>query len=445
MSQDIQTTGEQAYWRDVDRHGMHNLRIHLVQGGLSILGIAFFIPETVLAAYMTTMTDSKFLIGLPAAINGFAWNFPMLFYSYVLQRHKQRLQSALRIGSLVRFAFLGIAVSAFVATRWGATAAMLVFFGSLTLMASTAGGSAMAWQDLVGRTLPPARRGFFFGLREAVAGLSGFVGATGLSFYLRNRAIDPAAKLHGSPSDYVLPFFFGALVYFGAWYILTLVREPDWPVDGLPAGTGRAYYRETFNILSTDRNFRTYVLIRCMLGATGIFNVALFASYAIKEFRISTAIVAGVFSAMSLLGRTVAGPIAGRIADRMGFKVPLLGGISLLVVLLSIGIFLPHLGALILPAFFVIYFLSGALNSAIWVATFNLQLEFGRVEDRPRYIALASTLSAPVVLAATASSGFLVDIFSYRKVMAAALVVAVVVWAIVYRVFQDPRKALKAS
>jgi len=444
MSQDVRTTAEEVYWREVDRRGFHNLRVHLIQGGLAILGFSFFMPETVLAAYMTTMTDSKFLIGLPAAVNGFAWNFPMLFYAYTVQRRRQRLEMALKAGSFVRFAFAGIAVSAFVAARWGAAPAMAVFFSSLALMACTAGGSAMAWQDLVGRTLPPARRGFFFGLREATAGFSGFLGAVCLSFYLKGRAADPALGQHGVPRDYLVPFAVGAVIYFSSWYLLTFVREPEWPGEPVPAGAWRRYYRDTFRILAADRNFRTYVFIRCLLGATGIFNVALFTSYAIKEFGVPKAVAAGVFSAMALLGRMVGGPVAGRVADRTGFRVPLLGGIAMLVAMLSIGISLRWLGALALPGFLVIYFLAGALNSAIWVATFNLQLEFSVVGERLRYIALASTLSSPVVLAATAASGFLVDVFDYRKVMAAALVVALAVWAIVYHVFEDPRKAQKA-
>jgi MFS family permease len=238
----------------------------------------------------------------------------------------------------------------------------------------------------------------------------------------------------------LLPFAAGAVFYFASWYILTFIREPEWPGQAVPAGAWREYYRDTFRILKTDRNYRIYVFVRCLLGATGIFNVALFASYAIREFQISTAVVAGVFSAMSLLGRTLVGPIAGRIADRTGFKLPLLAGIVMQMVMFALGISLVWLGPFVLPGFLVIYFLAGSVGTTIWVATYNLQLEFGRVEDRVRYISLGSTLSSPVFLAATASSGFLVDIFGYREVMLAALLVAIAVWAAVYYVFEDPRK-----
>jgi MFS family permease len=430
---------QEHYWREVDRQGRFNLKVHLLQGAVGILGMSFFIPETVLAAYMTTMTDSKFLIGLPAAITGFAWNFPMLFYSYLVQRQKQRLQIALKAGSLVRFAFVGMAASAFIATPWGHNAGMWVFFLSLGLMACTAGGSAMAWQDLLGRTLPPARRGFFFGLRESIAGFAGFLGAVFLSLYLGARTVDPSEAHHGLPSDYALPFALGAGLYFASWYLLTFVREPEWVADGVRGGAWRQYYRDTFLILKNDRNFRMYVFVRCLLGATGIFNIALFASYAIKEFKISTALVAGVFTAMSLLGRTIMGPIAGRVADKRGFKLPLLAGVIMLMVMLILGITLQWFGSLILPAFFVIYFLAGGLGSVIWVATFNLQLDFGPVGDRVRYIALASTLSSPVTLIAAGSSGFLVDSFGYRPVMLAALAVTIAVFFTVNYLFHDPR------
>jgi len=437
----VPETPEQAYWREVNRHGRHNLIVHLAQGGFSILGFSFFIPHTVLAAYMTTMTDSKFLIGLPAAVVGFAWDFPMLFYSYLVQRRKQRKDIALRAGASVRFAFVGMAVSAFAASRWGATAGMSVFFSSLGLMACTAGGSAMAWQDLTGRTLPPARRGYFFGLREASAGLAGFAGAAFLSFYLKGRAAGAATGEAGHASDYAVPFAIGAALYFVSWYVLTYIREPEWPGEPVAEGAWRQYYRDSFRILRDDRNFRTYVIVKCLLGLTGIFNIALFASYALKQFGISAATVAGGFSAMQLLGRTTVGPLSGRIADRVGFKATMLAGIVMLVVVLGLGLLLPLAGGAALGVFLVIYFLTGALNSTLWVSQFNLQMDFGRTEDRVRYISLACTLSSPVALVAGGSSGWLVDEFGYRPVMAAALVVAVIVWAIVRHIFVDPRKA----
>gem|GEM_PF-4167871 len=428
---------EQFYWREVELHGRHNVRAHLLQGGLGIFGMSFFAPETALAAYMTTMTSSKFLIGLPAAITGFAWSFTMLFYCYVIQRKKQRKQVALRVGSLVRFAFVAIAASAWAASFWGFGPAMSVFFAALVLLSFTAGGSAMAWQDFIGRTLPHARRGFFFGLREATAGLAGFGGALLLSLYLRGRG--------KAPGDYAWPFTTGALFYFASWYLLSRVREPVWPGDPVPEGTWRQYYRETFRILRDNLNFRTYVLVRCLLAVTAIFNFALFASYAIKEFGIAEALVAGVFGAVSLLGRAVAGPVAGRIADRTGFKLPLVAGVAIMVATLAIGLALKPMGSYALVGFLCIYFLAGVVGTVIWVANFNLQLEFSAVSDRPRYIALASTISAPVYLVASAASGYLVDRFHYRPVMFAALLVALAVLALVSLLFEEPRKARPQS
>jgi MFS family permease len=446
MSEKTETvTPEQAYWREVARHGRHNLIVHIAQGGTGILGLSFFIPHTVLATFVATMTDSTFLIGLPAAITGFAWDFPMLFYSYIVQRHKQRKEVALKAGASVRFAFVGMAASAYIASRYGAGAGLTVFFASLALMSCTAGGSAMAWQDLTGRTLPPARRGFFFGLREASAGLAGFAGAVFLSFYLRHRAEGAAEGYVGSPTDYIVPFALGAALYFVSWYVLVYVREPEWPGEGVPAGSWRRYYSDSFAILRSDRNFRTYVYVKCLLALTGIFNIALFASYALKQFGISPAVVAGVFSGMQLLGRTLMGPLSGRVADRLGFKVTLLAGIVMLAVVLVLGLALPLAPGAALAIFLVIYFLTGALNSTLWVSQFNLQMEFGRTEDRVRYISLACTLSAPVSLIAAGSSGWLVGIFGYGPMLAAALVVTVGVWTVVHHIFVDPRKARSAA
>ena len=78
--EEAKRSAEATYWREVNIHGRHNVTMHLVQGAVAIFAMTAFMPETVLASYMATMTDSKFLIGLPAAMAGFAWSFPALFF-----------------------------------------------------------------------------------------------------------------------------------------------------------------------------------------------------------------------------------------------------------------------------------------------------------------------------------------------------------------------------
>jgi MFS family permease len=426
-----QDEGLRAYWRLVDRHYHWNLPVNVAQGALALFAMAVFMPETVLATYMTTLTDSKFLIGLPWALSLFYWAFPAIFYSYWLQGQRQRLRPSMLLQAPVRLAFTLMAFSALFAFKLGPAWAIAVFFIGEGLLSLTGGGATLAWQDMLGRVFPPSRRAFSFGMREAGGQLAGLLGAIMLGLYLSGRG--------GAAADYLWPFLVGAFVYWLSWAIFILVREPRWPIEAAERGAWREYYSGMFSVLRTDRNFRTYVLVKCLMAATCIFNFGLFASYAVTEFGVSKAVVAGLFTALALTARVIAAPLAGRAADRKGFKKTLLAGLMIGSTTLVVGLLLPYMGRYAVIGFALIYPLNGIAGTTVWLADFNLVLEFGRIEDRARYIAVAAAIASPVAFAAGAVSGFIVDLVGYRPVMAASLLMSIVVCIVVHRIFKDPR------
>lgn len=420
-----------AYWRLVGRHYPRNLAVTVAQGGFALFSMAVFMPETVLATYLTTLTDSKFLIGLPWALSLFYWAFPAIFYSYWLQGKRERLRASMILQAPVRLAFTLMALSALVAVHAGPVWGIVVFFIGEGLLSATGGGAALAWQDMLGRVLPPSRRAFSFGMREACGQLAGLVGATLLLIYLKGRG--------SAAGDYLWPFVVGAFIYWISWAVFALTREPRWPIEVPERGTWREYYSKMFDILRTDANFRTYVFVKCLLATTAIFNFGLFASYAVTEFHISTAVVAGLFTALALAARVVTAPLAGHAADRKGFKRTFLVGLVLGAATLLVGLLLPYMGKYAVVGFAVIYPLNGIAGTTIWLADFNMILEFGRIEDRSRYIAVAAAIASPVAFIAGAVSGLLVDLVGYRPVMLAALLMSVAVCVVVHRVLKDPR------
>ena len=149
--------------------------------------------------------------------------------------------------------------------------------------------------------------------------------------------------------------------------------------------------------------------------------------------------MAGLFTALALAARVVTAPLAGHAADRKGFKRTFLAGLVLGTGTLLVGLLLPYMGKYAVIGFAVIYPLNGIAGTTIWLADFNMVLEFGRIEDRSRYIAVAAAVASPVAFVAGAVSGLLVDLVGYRPVMLAALLMSVAVCVVVHRVLKDPR------
>ncbi|RPJ54169.1 MAG: MFS transporter, partial [Acidobacteria bacterium] len=333
-------TGEdealRGYWRLVGRHYRWNVGVNALQGATALFSMALFMPETVLTAYMTTLTDSKLLIGLPWALSLFYWSFSALFYTRKIESCRQRMGVTQALSAPTRLAFTLMAASAWVA-GYGPVVAIVVFFIGEALLTLTGGGAAVSWQDLLGRVFPPSKRGWAFGMREGFGHLSGFCGTAFMLWYLKGRGHDP--------QSYMWPFTVGAIVYWLSLVALWMTREPRWPYEAPKLPPRRQYYADMFSVLRTNANFRTYVVVKCLIASTAIFNFGLFVPYAIEHFGVSQAFAAGVFSAIALAGRICAAPIAGRLADRKGLKVPLLTGLTLVAGLLCVGLSLEYFAA----------------------------------------------------------------------------------------------------
>ena len=245
------------------------------------------------------------------------------------------------------------------------------FFIGEALLSATGGGATLAWQDMLGRVCR-RRGGRSPSACARPAGSSpGFVGAALLLLWLKGRG--------AAAGDYLWPFVVGAIVYWMSWASSPSPASPAGPSRCRSAGPGANTTRKMFDILRTDGNFRTYVFVKCLLATTAIFNFGLFASYAVTEFHISKAVVAGLFTALALAARVVTAPLAGHAADRKGFKRTFLVGLVLGTGTLLVGLLLPYMGKYAVVGFAVIYPLNGIAGTTIWLADFNMVLEFGRM------------------------------------------------------------------
>jgi hypothetical protein len=295
----------------------------------------------------------------------------------------------------------------------------------MLLVLTVCGGALMpAWLDVIGRAVPTAMHGRFFGLSALGAGLAG-LGASALTAHAL-ATLRPAA-------GYGLCFV-GASVCMALSYVALLyAREPAGSVVARPLAL-RAHLSRVPALLRGDRNLSWFLGARaCSL--IGQMAVGFFTVYALRTWE-APASQAAVFTGLLVSG-TVAGTLAfSWLADRAGHRLVILGGMM--------AVFAANVTALTSPtlsAFGVVFVLVGVLQASLSVSNMAVLLEFApSVDARPMYVGLGTTSLAPVAFVAPLAAGVLADAFGFRTVIAIATVGSLAGVTMLATLVRDPRR-----
>ena len=421
------------YWAEVRRWHRYNSTVHVLEGVSTYFGLTYFDPATVLVVYVGLLTSSKLLMNLPWALITFSWAFPQLLFSYHLQRARQRRTLAV-VGNIAnRIPLLLVAVSALLAPRLGTHFALMSLFLLLSVNVIFNGLGYISWQDLLGRIIAPEKRGAFFGLKQSIGMSAAAVSAVSMGLLLHWLGED-------KPQSYGVPFLMGAGLYVFSIFLLALSHEPAYPRQREPVEGWWRYTRAALGLLTTNRNFTRYLVVRALFPCASLFSLSLYSAYAREAFAISASKVVAVLTAANYLSQVVVGPWAGWLGDRLGFKSLLVVSAGVTAASLAVGLTLPLWGGGVIVGFTLVSFLFGVAWLTMTIANLNIVLEFAHVEDRPAYMGLAASLGAPTLLIAPLLGGWLVDRVGYVPVMAAALAVAVLVAAFSAFGFREPRE-----
>lgn len=402
----------------------HNFSVNLLDGGFFGLGIGFASFVTILPLFVSTMTDSALLIGLIPAIHNAGWQLPQLFMAQRVARQRRVKPMVLSLTIQERLPFLGLALVAWWMAALGQRWALILTFLMITWQALGAGLAANGWQSMIAKIIPTNRRGAFFGLQAAAANLLASLSAIGAGYLLENLP---------SPLDFTLCFALCAISMAISWYFLAQTREPDSVLrEELPGAPG--FWQSLRVILKLDRNFRWYLVARIVLQF-GIIGFAFFTVYAVRFHRVSEAQI-GVMTGVLLATQIIANPLMGWLGDRWSRRL-----------LTEVGMLSAALAALIVffapdPAWFYLSFiLAGIANVAIWTVGMAMTLEFGREEERPAYIGMANTLTAPANILAPLAGGVLASLAGYPSTFLASAIGALITVGIFHWLVQDPRQS----
>jgi MFS family permease len=410
------------------RHLRYNVTVGLMDGGTFGLALGFASFGTILPLFVASMTDSATLIGLVPAIHAAGWLLPQLFTASHVARLRKYKKTVLFNTIHERLPFLGFAIVALLLPTIGVQAGLILTFILLTWQGLGGGFTANPWTSMISKIIPPEYRGTFFGTQAAVANLfiSGAAIAAGyvLDFY-------------ESPVNFAICFFIAALFFTISWFALALTREPtdnEKIIDEHPT----PFWHGARVILQRDRNFNWFLVART-LSQFATMGFAFYIVYALRHFQMDE-ITAGFLTATLTISQTVANAGMGWLGDRIGHRAMLILGAGAATLSSFLAWIAPSLAW-----FFPIFALTGFANVSIWTNGMTMTVDFSSEADRPFYIGLAQTLTAPATIIAPLIGGWIADTQGFVITFAFSTVLSIAMMGILVFLVKEPRKFVKAQ
>jgi len=373
---------------------------------------AFFESNTIIPVFVSRLTGSNVLIGLSSSIANLGWSLPQVFTSHLLQSRPYRkpfytYAAYVRVGTL---AVLGLLIH-----FWGRTHPDLLlglFFLLFTAYALGGGFAGVSFMDVVGKTIPPERRGYFWGYRLFGGGILAVLAGVAVKFTLGSFQF---------PESYALLFVVGSMFVLIAVVTFIFVREPP---SEIPARllSFPEHLRLGAGIFRRDHAFRHLLYFRLSLGLWAM-SQPFYVIYARRVLGVPES-TAGLFLSVQIAGSILTNLLWGRLSRTRGdrFLLETIAGLALLVPAIVLGGSLAPQSLrlyLLYPAFFFV----GATLCGLAIGYTNLLLEIAPEATRPQYVGFMNALITPVAFL-PALGGVVVNRFNFPTLFATALISA---------------------
>jgi sugar phosphate permease len=277
----------------------------------------------------------------------------------------------------------------------------------------------------VGRTIPIRLRGRFFAAGSLVGSIGGLGAGVVTAYVLAAVA---------APRSYGVCFLAASVFMALSFGALALTREPP-AARAAPALTIGTYLRRIPALLRRDRNLSWFLAARGC-AAFGMMASGFYTVYALKIFA-APAWQVGVFTTVLLLGQSAGNIALGWLADRTGHRLVIIAGVTATVAGNVWALAAPSL-----PAFSVVFALTGVQLAAINISWINVLLEFApAVDERPTYVGLGNTALAPTGFVAPLAAGALIDAVGFATTFVAAAGFGLVALVLLVVRVRDPRHA----
>ena len=405
------------------KHLRYNVTVNLLDAGFFGAAIGFASFGTILPLFVASMTVSATLIGLVPAIHAAGWLLPQLFTATHTARLRRYKRTVLMMTIHERIPFLGFAIVALLLPKIGLQAGLAITFMFLIWQGLGGGFTANSWTSMISKIIPSESRGTFFGTQAALANLVISAAAIGAGYLLGT---------YESPFDFVACFLIACLFFILSWIFLALTREPA-DYEKVIEENPPPFWHGAAQILKRDRNFSWFLTAR-ILSQFGTMGFAFYIVYALRHFHM-TEVMAGYLTATLTISQTVANAGMGWLGDRVGHRLMLIIGAAAALLSSLLAWFAPSL-----TWFFPIFVLTGFANVSIWTNGMTMTVDFSGERERPFYIGLAQTLTAPATIVAPLIGGWIADTQGFVFTFGWSMVLSILMLLTIVFLVKEPRK-----
>ncbi len=411
---------EAQFAAEVEANLRRNMIANFIHGMLGMTGFRIIYAPTLLPAYLQLISGSAFVVGLGQALIQLGLLVSPIWSAASLEHRKRILPAAIRFGTLMRLAVLGIAVAGYMLGGFALVATTLLCLAALGLFN---GMQRVAFQMVISKLIPTDRRGRLQGARNLMGGAVAAV----LSYAAGKYLIDADALGNGYATTFLFAF---VLTSLGLMALQWGVVEPDAPVVRAQVGV-RERLRDV-PVLMQDRDYRWFMVAQG-LAMAGRIAAPFYILIATRTMPLDGTTI-GILSLAFLGADTLSNLAWGMMGDRTGYRATFIA--SLGFVLLGFGLLEFATSPAVTIAAFAAFGIGGA---GYGMSAQTMVLEFGAREDLPMRIALSTMVEGGVSAIAPLFGGLMLLWASSDALLATAAVLTLAAAALLIGKVRDPR------
>ena len=397
-----------------------NYIANFAHGMLGMTGFRLVFAPTFVPTYLYLLTGSSLMVGVGQSLQQLGAVLSPLIGASAIEDKMRILPYANRTGLMMRIQLLGLALSGwFLDGIW--LAGVTIFF--LFLLGYFMGAQRVAFQMLMAKVIPLAKRGRLQGYRN----LAGGAVAAGLSWWAGDYLIDNNILGNGYATTFMLSFILTSL---GLTVLVMFIREPD-SHQRRPTMKLRDRLRELPQLLK-DRNYK-YFLTAQLLTTSGRIGMP-FCILHVGEVTVLDGKALGLLSLAFLGADTLSNVVWGTLGDKKGFRI-----VFLLSLILWIASFALMLAAKDQLGFLVAFATMGAAICGYMMSSQTMILEFGNRNDVPMRLALSTTAETSVATVSPLIGGMIATFAGFVPLIGLSIALMSAALAIIVLYVREPR------